>query len=235
MRYLFDPPSPSAVPLAGGGARFPVHRIYCVGKNYAAHVIEMGGTPERQPPCFFMKPADALTTAGALPYPTRTRDFHYEGELVIAIGKDGADIPAAQALEHVFGYAIGLDMTRRDLQREAVARAQPWDVAKGFDASAPLSPIVPVQDCGHFERGRLTLRVNGELRQDADFSELIWKNHEVIAELSTLYQLRRGDLIFTGTPAGVGAVRPGDRIEVEIERLGKLVVDIVPRVPGEGG
>ena len=226
MKYAVTPPEIPTVPVAGGDEAFPVHRIYCVGKNYASHIREMGADL-RQPPCFFMKPADAVHTRERLPYPRGTSNLHYEGELVIAIGRAGADIPAERALEHVFGYAIGLDMTRRDLQAEAVRAAQPWDSSKGFDRSAPLSPIHRVAECGHFEQGELVLRVNGETRQQADFSELIWKNNEIIAQLSSLYDLQPGDLIFTGTPAGVGAVRSGDEIEVEIERLGclRLVID----------
>ena len=203
-----------------------MHRIYCVGKNYAAHVIEMGGRPERQPPCFFMKPADAVSTGDRVPYPPATSNYHYEGELVIAIGRGGRDIAPQRALDHVFGYGIGLDMTRRDLQGEAVSRAQPWETGKSFDCSAPLSALVPVQDCGHFDSGTLRLSVNGSVRQQADFKELIWKNHEIIAELSRYFELRPGDLIFTGTPAGVGAVERGDHIEVEIERLGRLSLRI---------
>ena len=227
MKYAVQPPAIPVVPVHGGDTVFPVHRIYCVGKNYAKHVIEMGGLPERQPPCFFMKPADAVLTDPRLPYPPRSSDFHYEGELVIAIGRGGQDIPAAEALEHVFGYAVGLDMTRRDLQNASKDLAQPWDTAKGFDHSAPISAITPVASSGHFERGRIHLAVNGETRQDADFAELIWKNQEIIAELSTYYRLQPGDLIFTGTPAGVGPVRRGDRIRVEVDRLGALEVEVV--------
>lgn len=224
--FIFDPQPVVSVPVAGNERQFPVHRVYCVGKNYAAHIIEMGGEPDRQPPCFFLKPADAVCTGGQMPYPPATRNLHYEGELVIAIGKGGADISPENALEHVYGYAVGLDMTRRDLQTAAGAVGHPWDTGKAFDYSAPLSAITPLADCGHFESGRITLRVNGELRQDADFQELIWKNHEIIAQLSRLYTLQPGDLIFTGTPAGVGPVVAGDRIDVEIERLGRLVVSI---------
>lgn len=226
MRHAFDPPAVPVVPIEGREECFPVHRIYCVGKNYAAHVREMGEEPGRQPPCFFMKPADAVFTGEILPYPLGSRDFHYEGELVIAIGRGGVRIPPGEALGHVFGYAVGLDMTRRDLQREAVRLAQPWDTAKGFDHSAPLSAIREVAQCGHFGRGRIRLQVNGRTRQEADLAELIWKNHEIIAELSNYYHLQPGDLIFTGTPAGVGAVHPGDRIELEIERLGVLRVQV---------
>ena len=226
MQYAVPPPSLSTVSVKGTEALFPVHRIYCVGKNYASHIREMGAEPDRQPPCFFLKPADAVMTCDQLDYPLKTRNFHYEGELVIAIGQPGVNISAEQALKHVYGYAIGLDMTRRDLQMEAIQAAQPWDTAKAFDHSAPLSAISTVEDVGHFARGSLRLSVNGSVRQQADFQELIWNNAEIIAELSTLYQLVPGDLIFTGTPAGVGPVVKGDRIEVEISRLGKLQVEI---------
>lgn len=224
--FIFDPQPVVSVPVSGNERQFPVHRVYCVGKNYAAHIVEMGGRPERQPPCFFLKPADAVRTDGQMPYPPATRNLHYEGELVIAIGKGGVDIAPEHALEHVYGYAVGLDMTRRDLQTAAGAIGQPWDTGKAFDYSAPLSAITPVAACGHFARGRIALWVNGELRQEADFQELIWQNHEIIAQLSRLYTLQPGDLIFTGTPAGVGPVVPGDQITVEVEGLAKLAVSI---------
>lgn len=206
---------------------FPVHRIYCVGKNYADHIKEMGLDPDKQAPCFFMKPADAIVTSSQITYPPQTENYHYEAELVIAIGTGGKNIPAADALKHVYGYAIGLDMTRRDLQLASSKLGQPWDTGKGFDDSAPLAPIFPVSDVGHFEAASITLAVNGEIRQDADIKQLIWKNHEIIAELSTYYTLQAGDLIFTGTPAGVGAVVKGDRIEARIDGLGSLEVEIV--------
>jgi len=227
MSFVFTPPAQPAVPVVGTDGLFPVHRIYCVGKNYAAHAREMGSDPDREPPCFFMKPADGVVLDGKVPYPPATRNFHYEGELVIAIGKDGKDINPENALDHVFGYALGLDMTRRDLQKQSGALGQPWDTGKSFDHCAPLSAIRPVAASGHFASGSIQLWLNDELRQEGDFRDLIWANHEIISTLSRLYTLRAGDLIFTGTPAGVGAVVAGDRIRLQIERLGELNVTIV--------
>lgn len=228
MRYVFDPPSVTAVPVHGTGHLFPVHRIYCVGKNYADHIREMGSDPAREAPCFFLKPTDALVLDGHMPYPPGTNNLHYEGELVLALGKGGRNIAATDAHGHLFGYALGLDMTRRDLQTAAGRQGMPWDTGKAFDASAPLSAVTPVAQSGVLERGSIRLWVNDALRQDADLSDLIWKSHEIISQLSRLYELKAGDLIFTGTPAGVGAVRPGDRLRLAIERLGELVVDICP-------
>ena len=227
MSYVIKPAEPVSVPVTGTGDLFAVHRIYCVGKNYAAHVREMGSDPSREPPCFFLKPVDAIVLDGRMPYPPGTRNLHYEGELVIAIGKGGVNIPASSALEHVFGYALGLDMTRRDLQTACGQRGLPWDTGKAFDYSAPLSAITPVSSCGHYSQGAIRLWVNEVLRQDADVNELIWKNHEIISELSRLYTLVPGDLIFTGTPAGVGAVTAGDCIKLEVAGLGSLQVEIV--------
>jgi fumarylpyruvate hydrolase len=226
MQFALNPPVTTVVPVEGADAVFPVHRIYCVGKNYAAHIREMGAEPARDAVCFFLKPADAVVTSGRMPYPPGTSNLHYEGELVIAIGKGGSNIPPAAALAHVFGYAAGLDMTRRDLQVSAGRIGHPWDTGKAFDHSAPIASIVPVSQCGHFDSGSLKLRVNGEVRQDADISDLIWKNHEIISELSKLYCLQAGDLIFTGTPAGVGPVVRGDRIVLQIDRLNQLDLTI---------
>lgn len=228
MLFAFPVPTPPVVPITDSTAVFPVNRIYCVGKNYAAHIREMGAEPTRDAVCFFLKPADAVVTTGCMPYPPGTSNLHYEGELVIAIGKGGRNIAAAAALQHVFGYALGLDMTRRDLQINASRIGHPWDTGKAFDCSAPISPITPVAKCGHFDKGSIKLWVNGELRQDADLGDLIWKNHEVISELSKLYTLKPGDLIFTGTPAGVGPVVTGDRMVLAIEGLGQLDVALTP-------
>lgn len=230
MSFLFDPPPVAAVPVHGSTQLFPVHRIYCVGKNYADHIREMGSDPSREAPCFFLKPTDALVLDGDMPYPPGTANLHYEGELVLALGKGGRNIPAADAAAHLYGYALGLDMTRRDLQTAAGRQGMPWDTGKAFDASAPLSPITPVTACGLLERGSIRLWVNDVLKQDADLADLIWKSHEIISQLSRLYELKAGDLIFTGTPAGVGAVRPGDRLRLEIAGLGALqVVVSAPR------
>jgi len=226
MPYLFQPTTP-AVAIKGRSDLFPVHRIYCVGRNYADHVREMGGNPDREPPIFFAKPADAVVPNNArIPYPSRTKNFHHEIELVIAIGKGGRDIAVAQALEHVFGYAVGNDLTRRDLQSEAKDNGRPWDTSKGFDRSAVLSAITPAAQSGHLRSGRIWLKVNGQMRQQADLSELIWSVPEVIAELSTFFELQPGDLIYTGTPAGVGALKKGDRIEGGIDGLDELSTTI---------
>jgi fumarylpyruvate hydrolase len=225
--FVFPPPAPSSVAVAGTSQRFPVHRIYCIGLNYADHIREFGRDPQASPPVFFMKPADAVVENGAaIPYPPRTANFHYEIELVVAIGRDGHDIDAAQALGHVFGYAAGNDLTRRDLQKAAKDRGEPWDTAKGFDCSAPVGAIRPAA-LGHLARGRIWLTVNDEPRQESDLSHMIWDVPHIIAALSQLYQLRAGDLIFTGTPAGVGPLRPGDRLAGGIEGLEVLRNTIV--------
>jgi fumarylpyruvate hydrolase len=227
MSYLFPPPATPAVAIKGRTEQFPVHRVYCVGRNYAAHAREMGANPEREPPFFFTKPATALVPNHArVPYPSRTSNFHHEIELVVAIGKGGRDIPAAQALDHVYGYAVGNDLTRRDLQADAKDHGRPWDTSKGFDHSAVISAITPASQSGHLRSGRIWLHVNGQPRQQADLSELIWSVPEVIAELSTLFELQPGDLIYTGTPAGVGALKRGDRLEGGIDGLDELVTTI---------
>jgi fumarylpyruvate hydrolase len=208
--------------------RFPVHRIYCVGRNYAAHVREMGANPEREPPCFFMKPADAVVSNGAaVPYASRTSNLHHEVELVVAIGAGGRNIPSAAALDHVFGYAVGNDLTRRDLQAAAKDAGLPWDVAKGFDHSAPVAAIRSVDDGGHVMNGRIWLEVNGQTRQDANIAEMIWNVPEILVELSTLYELQPGDLVFTGTPAGVGPLQRGDSVVAGIDGLETLRTTIV--------
>ncbi|AMN47906.1 fumarylacetoacetate hydrolase [Steroidobacter denitrificans] len=228
MLFAFPPPSIPSVEIKNREERFPVHRIYCVGRNYAAHAREMGSDPGREPPCFFTKPADAIVANHAeIPYPPRTADLHHEIELVIAIGTGGLDIPMTHALEHVFGYAVGNDLTRRDLQSTAREQRHPWDTAKGFDRSAPISAITPAALCGHLQRGRIWLNVNDKLRQDADLSELIWSVPEIVAELSALFELVPGDLIYTGTPAGVGPLERGDHLEGGIDGLDTLVTRIV--------
>lgn len=218
-------PLPS-VAVAGASKRFPVHRIYCVGLNYADHIREFGSEPT--PPVFFMKPADAVVANGAaVPYPPRTANFHYEIELVVAISRAGRDIAAERALEHVFGYAAGNDLTRRDLQSAAKKKGQPWDTSKGFDFAAPVAAIRPAS-AGHVSSGRIWMSVNGEVRQDSDVSRMLWDVPHIIAELSTLYELKPGDLVFTGTPAGVGALQPGDRLEGGVEGLEVLRNSIAP-------
>ncbi len=218
---VFPAPQPVLVPVSGGGF-FPVRRIYCVGRNYAEHVREMGHDV-RDPPFFFAKPADAVVIDGApIAYPPQTEDFHHEIELVVAIGKDGAGIGEHQALDHVFGYAAGLDMTRRDLQAIAKKGGRPWTMAKGFDQSAPMGMIAPASVIGHPTRGAITLSVNGAERQRGDLGEQIWSVPETIAFLSRLVTLRAGDLIMTGTPAGVSAVRRRDVLEGSIEGVGSV-------------
>jgi len=225
--FAFAPwPTPS-VAISGSSQRFPVHRIYCVGRNYADHAQEMGTDPKTDPPVFFTKPADAVTASGAsVPMPPRTANFHHEIELVVAIGRAGTRIKPAAALGHVFGYAVGIDLTRRDLQQAAKRRGEPWDVGKAFDHSAPIGAIRPAER-GHVASGRIWLEVNNEIRQQADLANMIWSVPEIIAELSSLFDVQPGDLIYTGTPAGVGPLRPGDRITGGIDGLEGLATTIV--------
>ena len=225
--YVFAPPALPGAAISGSQQRFPIHRIYCVGRNYAEHVKEMGGEVGREPPVFFTKPADAvMANETQIPYPSRTSNLHHEIELVVAIGRGGRDIPKDRALEYVFGYATGNDLTRRDLQAASKQKGQPWDTSKAFDHSAPLTAIRPATQ-GHLSKGRIWLTVNGQKRQESDIGEMIWSVPEVIAELSTLFALAPGDLIFTGTPSGVGALQPGDRLEGGIEGLETLRNTIV--------
>lgn len=222
------PPATVTVPVTNGD-EFPVRRIYCVGRNYRAHAIEMGMDPDREAPFFFLKPADTIVASGSVvPYPPRTSDYQHEIELVVAIGKGGRDISVEAALDHVFGYAVGLDMTRRDLQMEARKAGRPWDMGKGFDFSAPCGPISPASEVGHFAKGSITLEVNGEFRQSSDVSLLIWNVAEIICDLSTYNMLEPGDLIYTGTPEGVGSVVSGDHLLGKIDGLTDLVIDVLP-------
>jgi fumarylpyruvate hydrolase len=232
MSYVFAPAPVVAVPVVGSGEQFAVRRIYCVGRNYEAHAREMGHDPEREPPFFFSKPADAVLyvapgASGEFPYPPRSENVHYEMELVAAIGQAGRDIPVERALEHVFGYALGIDMTRRDLQAEAKKLGRPWDTAKGFDHSAPLGPIHRASNVGHISHGAIWLTVNAEEKQRSDVSQLIWSTAETVAYLSMLFELKPGDLIFTGTPEGVGPVIKGDLMVGGIEGLGEFGVRVV--------
>ena len=217
-------PTP-ALPVAESNQTFPVGRIYCVGRNYAEHAREMGHDPEREPPFFFMKPADAIVPNGAaIPFPQATKDLHHEIEMVVAIGKDGANIPVEKALEHVFGYGVGLDMTRRDIQGEAKKMGRPWEMGKAFDNSAPCTALKTVAMVGHPAKGAIWLKVNGKVTQKGDLSELIWNVPETISYLSRLITLRAGDLIMSGTPAGVGPVRAGDKLEGHVDGIGDLTV-----------
>lgn len=223
--FVVPAPVPVVLPVAGG-AGFPVRRVYCVGRNYAEHIKEMGNDV-REPPFFFSKPADLLVTDGAaIAYPPQTNDLHHEIELVVAIGKGGHDIAESDALDHVFGYAAGLDMTRRDLQADFKKKGRPWDMAKGFDQSAPIGVIAPAQAIGHPDRGAITLAVNGAERQRGDLADQIWSVPETIAYLSRFVTLAPGDLIMTGTPSGVGAVVRGDGLEGKIEGVGQVRTQI---------
>jgi fumarylpyruvate hydrolase len=227
--FVFTPAPVASLPVEDG-RRFPVRRIWCVGRNYAAHAREMGADPDREPPFFFAKPADAILAAGAdMPYPPQTGDLHHEIELVAAIGTGGSDIPVDRALDHVWGYAVGLDMTRRDLQGAAKKASRPWDMGKGFDFSAPVGTLVPAARIGHPASGRIALKVNGALRQSADIADMIWSVAETVAALSSLVALAPGDLIFTGTPENVAAVVPGDLLEGSVEGVGTVVTRIAPR------
>lgn len=230
MTGLFALPASPQVPIEGRAERFPVGRIFCVGRNYAAHAREMGKDPDRDPPFFFTKFADTIVCGDStIPYPPETQNYHFEAELVIAIGREGAAVPVEDALGLVYGYAVGLDMTRRDLQLEAREKGRPWDTGKNFAWSAPIAAIRPVEDGGHVTTGEIRLTVNGEVKQDADIADLIWDCQETIAYLSRFERLLPGDLIYTGTPAGVGAVQTGDVIDVTIAGLTPLRVTIGPR------
>ncbi len=230
MALVFPPQDTPTVAVADSDDRIPVRRIFCIGRNYAAHAREMGRDPDREPPFFFLKPADAVVEDGAtIPYPPQTENLHYEAELVAVIGKGGVNIAEADALSHVWGYGVGNDLTRRDLQLVAREQGRPWDLGKGFDRSAPIAPIHPVSKVGHPSKGSIKLTVNGEVKQDADLSELIWSIPEMISILSHSMELKAGDLIMTGTPAGVGPLVPGDVCVVTIEGVGELTTTIGPR------
>jgi len=230
MNLVIPAPAAATIPVQGGGD-FPVHRIYCVGRNYAEHAVEMGHSG-REPPFFFMKPADAVLpvaagATGEMAYPSLTANLHHEIELVVAIGKGGRNIPAAAAPGHIWGYAIGLDMTRRDLQNEMKKQGRPWCIGKAFEQSAPIGPLWPLSRTGELLRGEISLQVNGQPRQKGDLSDLIWSVNETIEQLSAAWELKAGDLIFTGTPAGVGAVVRGDLMQGAIAGLGTLSVRVV--------
>ncbi len=226
---LFPAPQWPSLPVDGGG-RVPVARIFCVGRNYEAHAAEMGTQVDREAPFWFTKSPHAVIASGAtVAYPPGTEDYHHEIELVAVLGKGGFQVPASQANDLVLGYAAGLDMTRRDLQLAARAKGRPWDVGKDFEDSAVIGPVAPASRIGHPTRGRIALRVNGEVRQQADLTDLAWKVPELIAHLSTLYRLRPGDVIMTGTPAGVGPVRPGDRLEGTVDGVGAVLLVVGSR------
>lgn len=223
--YVLDEPMTTSLPVEGTTARFPIRRVYCVGRNYAEHAREMGHDPDREPPFFFSKPADAIVQSGAtLDFPTLTDDLHHEIELVVALGRGGSDIAVSDGLEHVYGYTVGLDMTKRDLQAAAKKLGRPWDLAKGFDESAPCGTIRTVDAVGHPGSGSIQLHVNGEERQAGDLAQQIWSVAEVISQLSRYVRLQPGDLIMTGTPAGVTRVAPGDQLVGSIEGVGEVRV-----------
>jgi fumarylpyruvate hydrolase len=226
--YVFAPPATVSVGVVGESARYPVRRIYCVGRNYAEHAREMGHDPDRELPFFFQKNPDNLVLDNKdFPYPTMTSNLHHEIELVVAMGQGGRDIQAANALAHVYGYALGIDMTRRDLQNEAKKTGRPWEIGKAFEHSAPMTDITPAAKSGHLSKGAIWLKVNGEVRQQSDLTQLIWNIPEIIAHLSAIFELRAGDLIMTGTPAGVAAVKPGDVMEGYCEGVGTIIAKVV--------
>ncbi len=227
MSFVIPAPPPASVEVTGTGDRFPVRRIYCIGRNYLAHRKEMGHD-DRKPPFYFQKPADALLeTGGEFPYPTLSENVHFEIELVVAIAKGGTDISIENALDHVYGYGLGIDMTRRDIQSQAKQDGKPWESAKSFDHSAPISQIRPVSEIGHPDSGRIWLAVNGEIRQDSDLNLQIWNVQEGISHLSKIYEVVPGDLIYTGTPDGVGPINPGDLITAGIDGIGELEIKVV--------
>lgn len=227
--YVFEPLLHPALPILGSDLWFPVRRIFCVGRNYPSHALEMGGDPRGEPPFFFIKPADAAVAAGDVIYPPATRDLQHEVELVAALCGEGADVPPGQALDLVYGYAVGLDLTRRDLQAEAKRKGRPWAMSKAFPGAAPCSPIRPAASIGHPERGAIVLRVNGQLRQRGDLRDRIWSTAETLSTLSRLVPVQPGDLVFLGTPEGVGPLEPGDRFRAEIEGVGILEGQVRPQ------
>ncbi|MEP0964230.1 MAG: fumarylacetoacetate hydrolase family protein [Roseobacter sp.] len=224
--YVIPTPPVTAVNVVGGGL-FPVRRVYCIGRNYAAHAIEMGHDPDREAPFFFQKNPDNLDTSGTFTYPSNTKDVHHEAELAVVLKAGGRNIPVAQALDLVYGYALSLDMTRRDLQAEMKKAGRPWEIGKAFEGSAPISAIHKVADVGHLDQGAITLTVNNDVRQTGDLNQLIWKTPEMISYLSEYFELAAGDVILTGTPSGVGPVGQGDVMEIEIEGLGSMVVRVI--------
>ena len=224
--FVIEPPATVSIPAEGGG-RFPVRRVYCIGRNYAAHAVEMGHDPDREPPFFFTKSPDNLDPSGEFPYPSRSTDVHHEVELAVALKSGGTEIAVEAALGHVWGYAVALDMTRRDLQGEAKKAGRPWEIGKAFERSAPIGPLIPADRIGHPSQGRIELKVNGELRQEGDLDQMIWKVPEMIAYLSQYFALAAGDVILSGTPAGVGPVARGDRLEAMVEGVGSLSARVV--------
>jgi fumarylpyruvate hydrolase len=224
--FVIPAPQIPSIPVSGGGA-FPVRRVYCIGRNYAAHAVEMGHDPTRESPFFFQKNPNNLDSTGEFPYPPHSTDVHHEVELVVALKSGGTNIALADALNHVWGYAVSLDMTRRDLQAEAKKLGRPWEIGKAFERSGPVGLLLSVSEVGHPDHGRIELKVNGELRQEGDLNQMIWKVPEMISYLSEYFELQAGDIIMSGTPSGVNAVVRGDTIEAKIDGLGALVVNVV--------
>ena len=230
MKFVISQPNIAAIPVEGTDAVFPVRRIWCVGRNFADHAREMGHDPDREPPFFFSKPSDAVVpNGGDLPFPVQTQDLHHEVELVVALGKGGTDISEETALEHVFGYGVGIDLTRRDIQAVAKKMQRPWELAKGFDQSCPVSSLVPASKIGHPDKGPIWLKINGEIRQEGDLNQQIWRVEETIAYLSRYVTLEAGDIILNGTPAGVGPILAGDTLHAHIDGVGDLTVHYVAR------
>ncbi|NYS26478.1 fumarylacetoacetate hydrolase family protein [Rhodobacteraceae bacterium 2376] len=224
--YVIVPPAQASLPIRGSDKRFPVHRVYCIGRNYAAHAVEMGHDPDKEPPFFFQKNPDNLTDADVFPYPDRSSDVHFEIEMVVALSGGGRDIPVEKAEELIWGYGVGLDMTRRDLQGQAKKMGRPWEVGKAFEDSAPCNALVPASEIGHPTDGAVWLKVNGETRQQGNLNQMIWKTPEMIAILSQYFELQPGDIIMTGTPAGVGPIQRGDVMEGHVEGVGDLKVTV---------
>ncbi len=228
--FAIAPPATASLAIAGSSERFPLRRVFCVARNYAAHAREMGANPDREEPFFFTKPADAVVAAaGVVPYPPATEDLHHEVELVVAIGKPGVNVKPEEALSLVWGYGVGLDLTRRDLQAQAKAAGRPWDMAKGFDASGPCSELHPVSEVGHPSKGRIWLEVNGAIAQEGDLDQMIWSVPDMIAFLSTFVALQPGDLIYSGTPSGVGPLAPGAKVRGAVDGVAGFELAIGPR------
>lgn len=224
--YVFKPAPIASLSVTGSDQRFPVRRVYCIGRNYAEHAIEMGHDPNKEPPFFFQKNPDNVNETGIFPYPSHSNDVHFEIEMVVALSKGGRNIETGDALQHVYGYGVGLDMTRRDLQGEMKKAGRPWEIGKAFEHSAPMGPLTPASQCGHLTDGGITLDVNGERRQTGDLNQMIWKVPEMIVYLSNYYELAAGDIILSGTPAGVGAIEQGDEMLGCVEGLGELRVRV---------
>ncbi|SFD78894.1 fumarylacetoacetate hydrolase family protein [Roseivivax sediminis] len=224
--FVTNAPPVTALEVVGSDGRFPVRRVYCIGRNYAAHAVEMGHDPDREPPFFFQKNPDNLDPSGEFPYPAHTSDVHYEVELAVFLKSGGSNIAVDDALSHVYGYGLSLDMTRRDLQGEMKKMGRPWEIGKAFERSAPVGPVHPASEVGHLSEGRIELKVNGEVKQEGDLNQMIWKVPEMISYLSEMFELASGDVILSGTPAGVGPITRGDTMEMSVKGLGSMTVKV---------